>query len=160
MKKISTVLLLAVACLTLTGCAFTDKLLTHEAVIQHLAETNAVTGAVIPAFAETNFVANPVITGAATVVSALPFPFAGVAGVLLGALPCMYAAFRNRKALVAVIQGIEAGRQVLQSTVEGKKLDAVVRGELIKHQDAAGVLKTVSNLVSDYTGNTTQPATG
>jgi hypothetical protein len=66
----------------------------------------------------------------------------------------MYASGRNKKLAAALVTGIEAGRQILQTTSEGQKLDAKFKDMLIAHQEAAGVLNAASTLVNTLTGNT------
>lgn len=102
----------------------------------------------------TNLVANPSVQGITQIVGAAPFPFAGTASIALGFLYSAYAAIRNKKLNVALVQGIEAGRQVLQTTPEGQSLDKKVKDLLISHQEAAGVLNEASKLVNEYTHNT------
>ena len=99
----------------------------------------------------------PEIDAATSIISGLPFPWAGTAGVILGWLATAYVALRNRKVAVAMVQGIEAGRVILQTTPEGKVLDEKVRRALMDHQEMAGVLNAASSLVNAYTGVTTKP---
>jgi hypothetical protein len=132
-----------------SGCTELDKIATVKTVTA--ATTNA---AGVVTAATTNYAASPLALGAATTVAALPFPFAGTAGIALGWALTAYAAFRNRKLATALVTGIEAGRQILQTTPEGQKLDAKFKDVLIQHQDAAGVLNSASKLVNQYTSDT------
>ena len=61
---------------------------------------------------------------------------------------------RNKKALSAVVLGVEAGRKILQETPEGQKLDAQLKDALIHYQEVAGVLNKVSGIVNNITGDT------
>jgi hypothetical protein len=72
----------------------------------------------------------------------------------LGGIYAMYRNVRNKKALVAVVQGVDTFRKSLQ-TPELGPLDAKLKQTLIDHQDIAGVIKEVTNVVNEYTGNTT-----
>lgn len=153
--KTKIIILAAAAAFSFAGCSALDHLATVQTVTA--ATTNAA-GVVTSAI--TNYGANPIALDAAQTVSALPFPFAGTAGIALGWALTAYAAFRNRKLATALVTGIEAGRQILQTTPEGQKLDAKVKDALIAHQDAAGVLNAASSLVNSLTGNTVAtPAT-
>lgn len=133
-------------------------------VMQHVsATTNVVVTprtviTVTPAWFETNLVANTSVEGGISAVGgvagSLGVPGAGLIGIVLGWLYPAYAAFRNKKANIALVTGIEAGRQILQETPEGQKLDARMKDALINHQEVAGVLNLVSGLVNRYTGDT------
>lgn len=92
-----------------------------------------------------------------TAIGALPFPGAGTAGIALAWLATAYAAYRNKKLSVALVKGIDAGRQILQTTPEGQKLDAKFKDALIDHQEISGVLNAASQLVNEYTGDTVKP---
>lgn len=108
-----------------------------------------------PPITRTNLVPKPGVEGLIGIGGSLPLPWAGPAGLALGAIYAVYANIRNKKTKVALIQGIEAGRRILQETAEGQKLDARIRAELIQHQAAAGVLNEVAKLVDSYTAPTT-----
>lgn len=137
-------------------------------VVAVAATTNAVTGEITPPKIETkvtpvvtfeyappilttNLVNRPIVDSAINTVGALPIPFAGTIAIGLGWLYSAYASWRNKKKAVALISGIEAARKVLLETDEGKKLDESIKAKLIEHQQAAGVLKEVSDLVQRYT---------
>lgn len=107
-----------------------------------------------PPVTVTNLVPKQVVKTATDVVGALPVPFAGTAAVFLGWLYTGYAAIRNRRVSAALVQGIEAGRKILQETPEGQRLDAKVKDLLIHHQEVSGVLDAASRLVNRYTGDT------
>jgi hypothetical protein len=154
MKKQILIICAAVACFAFAGCATVDKSLLTATVAP--AATNAVSGAITPAV--TNYAPNAAATVTAQAVSAMPFPFAGTAGIAAGWLLTAYAAWRNRKLASALVTGIDAGRQILQSTPEGQKLDAKFKDLLIQHQDAAGVLDAAASLVNKLTGDTVKPA--
>jgi hypothetical protein len=107
-----------------------------------------------PPVTVTNLVPRPAVEAGLKAVEGAPFPMAGLAGILLGWAYSAYAAVRNKKTAVAVIQGIEAGRRILQETPEGQVLDKKIKDALIEHQETAGVLHQVTQLVTSYTGNT------
>lgn len=149
----------------------TNTVFTTNTVMVAAAQTNDVTGEITPAVLkeevtpvityeysppryQTNLVPKAFVAGAIETTSALPFPFAGAAGLVVGFLYSAYAAVRNRKATKALVLGIEAGRKFLNETPEGRKLDAVIKDKLIEHQEAAGVLNEVGKLVNTYTTNT------
>lgn len=166
--------------LTLTGCSTLDKLYTPTPTVTPAvtnsvpqvipAATNAVTGVVLPSVTnelqivtapQTNIVIapNPTVQAGIQAAAALPFPFAGVVAILGGWLYTAYANMRNKKLSAALVTGIDAGRQILQSTPEGQKLDAKFKDVLIQHQELAGVLNAASTLVNTLTGDTVKPAT-
>ena len=150
MKKTIAIMLAACAVFAFAGCSTVEHALLSANVTPGV--TNAATGVVgLPV---TNYAPNPVASAAAQTVAAMPFPFAGTAGVALGWMLTAYAAIKNRKLASALVSGIEAGRQILQTTPEGKALDSQVKDALISHQEAAGVLNAASALVNQLTGNT------
>ncbi|MDX1951493.1 MAG: hypothetical protein SFY81_04875 [Verrucomicrobiota bacterium] len=141
--------------------------------------TNVSTGEIVPPAIETkliyvtNLVQLPPVTvtnlapipavqaGIQSGVGMLPFPGAGAVGYALAAIYAAYATWRNnrtastgRKVAKALVEGIEAGRLILNETPEGRKLDAKIKDELIKHQEVAGVLNEVSVFINEHTGNT------
>ncbi len=139
---------------------------TNEIVLAP-ASTNALTGEVTPARVErriepeitythapptlvTNLVPRPELAGAIQAGGALPFPFAGAAALALGWAYSAYASVRNRRVGVALVQGIEAGREFLQSTPEGQKLDEQFKETLARHQNYAGVMRDVRTLLDRY----------
>jgi hypothetical protein len=143
---------------------FVPVTVTDPATGQTLTQTNAVLVPVVtydyaPAVTVTNLVPRAGVQGGVEFVGALPLPFAGTAAALLGLLYSTYAAVRNRKTGVALVQGIEAARLWLQQTPEGQKVDAQLVAKLKQHQEAAGVLNSVSKLVNEYTGKTTRQPT-
>lgn len=112
---------------------------------------------ITPAYYTTNLVDKPIVTGAVAMAEALPVPYAGLAGGGLALLYSMYRNIRNKKALVAIVQGIDEGRKLLQTTPELQGVDAKIKDILIKHQEVAGVLTQVSGIVNQYTGDTVPP---
>ncbi|HXG49097.1 MAG TPA: hypothetical protein VNO52_15845 [Methylomirabilota bacterium] len=99
----------------------------------------------------TNLVDRPELVAGLHAAGALPVSWAGVVSTaLLGALG-VYRELRNRRIHRALIEGIEAGRDVIRALPEGKALDTEVRDKLVQYQDAAGVLNAVSGLVRAYT---------
>jgi hypothetical protein len=137
------ILLLALA--AVTGCSTLDRIYVHTP-----ASTNAVTGEVTPG----TMAPNPIIDSAIKGVGALPFPWAGGVALLLGWGYSAYAAVRNKKVAVAVIEGIETGRRILQTTPEGQAYDEKIRRALMEHQSIRGVLAEASKLVNSYTDKT------
>jgi hypothetical protein len=112
---------------------------------------------ITPARYTTNLVDNPAVTGTIAVAETLPIPFVGLAGGVIGLLYSVYRNIRNKKALVAVVQGIDDGRKLLQGTPELQAIDAKIRDVLIQHQEVAGVLNAVSDVVNKYTNDTVPP---
>lgn len=174
-QTITLTAILGIAGLLMAGCSSLDKGLYDESLVQHPAITNVI---VIPAFtnnttgevtpertqetvkpAHTEKVLSnkPSIEATIEMAKEAPIPYAAIGGSLLAALYSGYRLIRNKQALKAVVLGVEAGRGILQSTPEGQKIDSLIKDELIKHQEAAGVLKLVSDVVSDYTGDTVRP---
>lgn len=149
MKKTTFAICLLIA-LAFSGCATVDRAILTATVTP--AATNAVSGVITSAV--TNYAPNAAATVAAQAVAAMPFPFAGTAGIAAGWLLTAYAAYRNRKLAGALVTGIEAGRVILQTTPEGQQFDSKFRRMLIEHQDAAGVLNAAGRLVNTLTGNT------
>jgi hypothetical protein len=142
-------------------------------VVVQPAVTNPATGEITPArlqhvitpeityeygsaVTKTNLVPKPGVDALIGVGGSMPIPWAGPLGIVVGAAYGIYAAARNKKAARAVILGVEAGRKILQETPEGQKLDSRLRAELIKHQEAAGVVDQVASMVKEYTGKTKQ----
>jgi hypothetical protein len=104
---------------------------------------------------ETNLVERPEIKNAIEGGGGLvPIPGAGAIALGLGWLYSAYAAMRNKKAAVALVTGIEAGRRILQETPAGQALDAKVVQALEDHQVAHDVAEQVGKLVAKYTGET------
>ena len=159
----------SVTLLALSGCSTVDKALLTSTQTVTPAITNAViteatnTDGTITPVAElvvtppqtnTTFAPNTTVSTGLTILGAVPIPWAGTAAAILAAALSMYASGRNKKLAAALVTGIEAGRQILQTTPEGQKLDAKIKDALIEHQEAAGVLNAASALVNDLTGNT------
>lgn len=113
--------------------------------------TNSV---VSPGKTVTTLEENPNVTSGIGLIGSLPVPYAGLIATVLGGAYAMYRNIRNKKALVAVVQGVDTFRKSLQ-TPELQPLDAKLKQTLIDHQDIAGVLNVVSGVVNDYTGSTT-----
>jgi hypothetical protein len=109
-----------------------------------------ITGEAVPG----DLLVNPAIETAIRGIGQLPVPGAAVGAVLLGWLYTGYAARRNRRVSVALIEGIEAGRKALVQTPGGHALDDRIRQALIEHQQFRGVLEYVARLVQRYTEET------
>lgn len=146
-----------VAALTLGGCGQLDRLLIRQQVApgQTVVTTDAagqVEAVISPPV--TNYVVSPAVATVTAVAGALPIPWAGTVASLLGLGASLYVGARRRRLTVALVEGIEAGRVLLQASPEGRALDAQVRDALIHHQEIAGVLGAAATLVSKYTQNT------
>jgi len=80
-----------------------------------------------------------------------------VTAVLLGAAGAygkMRSTLKTSDKINGVLtQGIETAREVISNTPQGQELDAKFKQYLKDHQEAAGVLKQVSNLVADNVNN-------
>ena len=147
---------LTIAVITV-GCAQLDRALIREQVTpaQTVQATNSAGQVEIVTLPPvTNYVLNPVVAGTASVASALPIPWAGTIATLVGLLASLYVSARRKKLSIALVEGIEAGRVILQTTPAGQVLDAKIKDELIHHQELSGVLGAASRLVSTYTANT------
>jgi hypothetical protein len=81
---------------------------------------------------------------------AVPVPWAGAVALGLGWLYSAYASLRNKQVAKALVQSVQVGREFLQSTPEGAKLDAEVKRLLARHQEYAGVAEEVGKLLSSY----------
>lgn len=154
-----------------TGCASVEKALYNPQAVVTPAATNITQQVILGPTGEPQTIEIPVITPAVTnrvlapspIVSgviegakALPFPFAGTAALAVGWLYSAWASFRNKKLAGALVDGVEAARQWLQTTPEGKATDAKLVGYLKTHQEAAGVLNAAAALVNARTGDTVQ----
>lgn len=142
-------ILLITVLLFITGCTQLDKAYTQKPVP---ASTNAVTGVVTPAHVELSD--KPLVTGPIELVGSLPIPWAGTAAAVIGGLYALYRNIRNKNALVATVQGVEAFRRTMQ-TPDMKPLDDKLKKFLIEHQELGGVLDVVSKVVNDKTVDTT-----
>ena len=116
--------------------------------------TPEITSSYAPPTLITNLVPRPLVEEALKTTGALPFPFAGAVALLLGWAYSGYAAMRNKRLGVAVIQSVQAGREFLQSTPEGKKLDEQFKATLAQHQTYSGVVKEVKQLLDRYVDKT------
>src|SRR4051812_25496270 len=111
--------------------------------------TNATSGAV-SGFATRE----PVVTNFVTVTATNLVPvFGSIVALALGGLYHGYRQVRNRKVNEALIQGVETARAVLTTTPQGKAADAQLVKWLMDHQQEAGVLSTVSDLVGSLADN-------
>lgn len=175
MKTSNAIALLCAVPLVMAGCAtapiYTERVQTVPAqtvtnlVPWIITETNLAgevtvsTNAVpiiveVPARTIKTVEPKPEVLAAIETVGTMPLPWAGTVALALGWLYTGIAAARNRKIAVALVQGIEAAREWLQTTPEGKQTDRQILDALKRHQEAAGVLESVGALVNRYTGNT------
>lgn len=155
-----------------SGCATLDKLYTQVAppmvtnlVAQVTPPILDASGAVVTP-AVTNLVPmvlpagpgqlqpNPIVQGGVVAVSAIPVPYAGLAGAVLLALYQLYMNLRNKKLSGAMVDGIEAFRGILQNTAEGRELDSKLKDFLQRHAEIQGVLNPLAAMVNNRTGNT------
>lgn len=166
----------------LTGCNLLDR--GYDTVaIQHPAITNSVTvmetNSIVnpangqleqtitphvtvkiqPAYTTTELMDKPLIASGIQTLKSLPIPYASIGASFLAAAVSIYKLIRNKQALKAVVVGVEAGREMLQNTPQGQILDAKIKDILIKHQEEAGVLHIVSDVVNSYTGDTVKAPT-
>jgi hypothetical protein len=103
-----------------------------------------------PATTITNLVPRSGVRSLIDMGGALPIPFAGTIALALGWLYSLYAMIRNKKVAAGIVMSVERGREFLQSTPEGKKLDAQFKGILAQHQDSAGIVAEVDKLLARY----------
>lgn len=87
---------------------------------------------------------------------AVPVPWAGTAALALGWMYSAYAALRNKKVAKVLAQSVQVGREFLQSTPEGQRLDSAFKAKLQKHQQYAGVADLVKVLLNKYVPDHTQ----
>jgi hypothetical protein len=109
---------------------------------------------VTPERTESVLVDKPIINSGLGMAKSVPIPYAGLLGSILGLFYTAYRMFRNKQALKAVVMGIEEGRKILQTTPELQAIDMKIKDALIRHQELAGVLTTVSDVVNTYTDKT------
>ena len=102
----------------------------------------------------TNLIPNSTVTTTFDVAKDIPVPYVGLIGSILGMLYAGYAAWRNKKGVTALVQGVEETRKLLQETPIGQEIDKKVKDFLIKHQEMNGVLDLVSKEVDKTTDNT------
>ncbi len=81
---------------------------------------------------------------------AVPVPWAGAVALGLGWLYSAYASLRNKQVAKALVQSVQVGREFLQATPEGQKLDAEVKRLLQRHQEYAGVAEEVKKILEAY----------
>jgi hypothetical protein len=120
-----------------------------DARIQNII-TPEVTYAYAPPTLRTNLVPRPLVEDGLKATGALPLPYAGTAGLVLGWLYTAYAAWRNKKLSVAVVKSVQAGREFLQSTPEGQQLDQRFKEVLVREQGYDGVVREVRKLLDRY----------
>jgi hypothetical protein len=109
-----------------------------------------------PATYVTNLVARPSIATGIQLAGAVPAPWASTAALALGWLYSAYAALRNKQVAKALAQSVQVGREFLQTTAEGQKLDAAFKSKLQKHQQYLGVAQSVKRLLDKYVPDHTQ----
>jgi hypothetical protein len=101
----------------------------------------------------TNLVPRATIETGIRAAGGLPVPWAGTAALLLGWAYSAFAAFRNKQIAKGLVQSVQVGREFLQATPEGQKLDAAFKEKLVRHQQFAGVAKHVQALLEAYVPN-------
>jgi len=181
--KTASVLTLAAAAVVLSGCARLERGLYSQNVTaepgrviatNYVTQTNVVevpatattpaTQKVVvqtnvvyetaPTTYTTNLVPRTAVTSLIGAGEALPIPGAGVLAGLLGWAYTAYAAVRNRRIGLALVDGIEAGRKIILATPGGAAVDDQFKDALIARQEAGGVLNAVSRMVNNNTENT------
>ena len=167
--KLTLIIGLLTSLILFTGCDILDKGYDKQSVYYPPVTntviklvTNTVTQAVTPETVfvvtpertETVFLDKPIVTTGLGMTKAVPVPYAGFAGSILGLIYTGYRMIRNKQALKAVVMGIEEGRKMLQTTPELQAIDLKIKDALIRHQELAGVLTTVSDVVNTYTDKT------
>lgn len=163
----------AVLAVVAVGCGTIESALltTHQTVTPAVTNsvtvlsTNAagevtpiVTQIIKPAITNTVYEPSVIAQGGTELIGSLPLPGAKTAAILGGWLLTAFAGWKNKKLAVALVKGIDAGRQILQTTPEGQRLDAKFKDALIDHQETANVLNAAAKLVNQYTGDTVKPA--
>lgn len=105
----------------------------------------------------TNLVPRAEVESGIRAAGAVPVPWAGAVALGLGWLYSAYASLRNKQVAKALVQSVQVGREFLQTTPEGAKLDAEVKRLLARHQEYAGVAEEVGKLLNTYVpGHTRQ----
>lgn len=103
-----------------------------------------------PATYVTNLVPRAEVETGIKAAGALPVPWAGTVALGLGWLYSAYASLRNKQVAKALVQSVQVGREFLQSTPEGEKLDAELKRLLARHQEYAGVAREVRSMLDTY----------
>lgn len=137
------------------------------------ARTNEITGEIIPAqirvvvqpvvtyeYAPPSYVTNLVprasVKSGIQMTGAFPVPWAGTAALAAGWLYSAFAALRNKQVAKALVQSVQVGREFLQETAEGQRIDKAFREKLERHQEFAGVADHVRKLLDNYVPSHTQ----
>ena len=145
----------------------TNTVYTTNMVVVEASKTNAATGEVsapvlkqvivptitydyAPPTVVTNLVPRAGIETLIQGGGALPVPFAGTVALGLGWLYSLYASIRNKKIAAGIVQSVQRGREFLQTTPEGQKLDEKFKAILAQHQDSAGIVDEVNKLLTQY----------
>lgn len=84
------------------------------------------------------------------------FGVGGLATTLIGGLFGIYGTMRsskNGKAAAAAVQGVEMAREVLRTTPQGQALDSELVKQLMSHQQEAGVIQHIAELVAEHVDN-------
>ena len=82
--------------------------------------------------------------------SMIPLPFAGTAAAVLAWLYTLYANIKNKRVAAGIVQSVQRGREFLQDTPEGQKIDEQFKKILAEHQDSAGIVDEVQKLLTKY----------
>jgi hypothetical protein len=102
----------------------------------------------------TNLVPKASMETGIAVTGGLPVPWAGTVALGLGWLYSAYASLRNKQVAKAVVQSVQVGREFLQSTPEGVKIDAELKRLLARHQQYLGVADEVRKLLDAVPAHT------
>jgi hypothetical protein len=109
-----------------------------------------------PATYVTNLVTRPSVATGIQLTGAVPAPWASAVALGLGWLYSAYASVRNKQVAKALVQSVQVGREFLQSTPEGQKIDAELKAKLQRHQQYLGVADLVKQLLNKYVPDHTQ----
>lgn len=98
----------------------------------------------------TNIAPRASIQGAIQGAGGLPLPYAGTAAVLIGWAYSAYAALRNRKINKALVLSVQAGRQFLTETPEGRTVADGFKKKMVESQMMAGIAPQVKVLLDKW----------
>lgn len=152
MKKTLTALLALLTVLVVGCAALDDALLTRttNAPPQTIVTPD---GSTVEVPAVVSYDVNPGVQTAIDIGGSLPLPWAGVAAIALGWGAQLYRNVRNKRALVSVVQGVDAFRRTLETTPEGKQLDERLKSVLAKRQYEMGVFRDIVKILDRYTAS-------
>jgi len=116
-----------------------------------------------PAVIITNFVVRSSVKTAIGIVESLPIPFGQIGGILLGAVVGGVGLVKSRnsqkkatakeKVAIGILKSVQAGREILASTPEGKKLGEQFKDTLVREQTYSGIVSEVRDLLNEHLPN-------